>query len=111
MRNPRFRDRLTRVNLFVASKHGQADGYCSDVFNYCTPELIIISNRDRFATTVVSKYERHIRAVQKTLEQPRILTTHHAGTIAIQQSSSNSIRVITQRAKTYQLQQTEVYQA
>jgi beta-lactamase superfamily II metal-dependent hydrolase len=60
LRNSRFRDRLARVNLFVASKHGRTDGYCSDVFNYCTPELIIISNRDRLATTVVSQYERHM---------------------------------------------------
>lgn len=39
LKNPKFCDRLRQVNLFVASNHGQDDGYCPEVFNYCTPDL------------------------------------------------------------------------
>ncbi|PMB15355.1 hypothetical protein CEN48_06935 [Fischerella thermalis CCMEE 5282] len=113
LQNSRFCDQLHKVNLFVASNHGQEDGYCSDIFNYCNPNLIIISNGDRHQLfpTAICRYERQMRMLQKPSGQPKILTTRNAGTITIQKSLSNAVRVITQRSKTYQLQQTEVYPA
>ena len=35
---------LERVNVFVASHHGRESGYCREVFNYCRPSLIVISD-------------------------------------------------------------------
>ncbi len=35
---------LARVNVFVASHHGRESGYCQDVFDYCSPSLIVMSD-------------------------------------------------------------------
>ncbi|KOP24336.1 hypothetical protein AMR41_21655 [Hapalosiphon sp. MRB220] len=113
LQNSRFCDQLHKVNLFVASNHGQEDGYCSDIFNYCNPNLIIISNGDRHQlfSTAICRYEHQMRMLQKPSGQPKILTTRNAGTITIQKSLSDAVQVITQRSKTYRLQQTEIYHA
>ncbi len=111
LKNFRFRDQLAKVNLFVAAKQGQIEGYCSDVFNYCTPDLIIISNGNIDLFTVkkiISQYECHIQRVEKSPEQSRVLTTYKSGTIAIQKHSGDSIRVVTQRSHNYQLQHTKI---
>lgn len=41
-----FRHKLEKVNIFVASSHGEEKGYCREIFNYCKPEIIIVSNKD-----------------------------------------------------------------
>ncbi len=111
LRNSRFRDLLCQVNVLIASNHGQENGYCSEIFNYCNPDLIILSNRDRHqgSPNAIRQYERHLHRVQKSV-CPRVLTTRNAGTITIQQSSNKTVQVITERSKTYQLKLAEVYQ-
>ena len=44
LQNPYVRSFLTRVDVFVASHHGRESGYCAEVFNYCRPKLIVISD-------------------------------------------------------------------
>ena len=39
-----FRATLQRTSLLVASHHGREGGYCEDVFEYCKPDVIIISD-------------------------------------------------------------------
>jgi hypothetical protein len=113
LRNSRFRDQLRQVNVLVASNHGQENGYCSEVFNDCKPELILVSNHSchPHSPTAIYRYERQMQRVQKSSRQARVLTTSKVGTITIQQFLSKSVEVITQRSKTYQLKQAEVYQA
>lgn len=113
LQNSRFRDRLRQVNLLIASNHGQEDGYCPDVFDYCKPELIIISNSNRhqLLATAIRRYERQMQMLQKASKQPRVLSTRNVGMITIQTSPDNSTRVITQRSKTYQFSRTEVCQS
>ncbi len=36
---------LKRTNVFVASHHGRENGYCVDIFSYCKPECIVISDK------------------------------------------------------------------
>ncbi|GAB4197114.1 MAG: hypothetical protein Fur006_45310 [Coleofasciculaceae cyanobacterium] len=103
LRNSKFRDRLQQVNLFVASNHGQEDGYCPEVFNYCHPDLIIISNESHrlVPASIMQQYERHARGIETTWGQQKVLTTHEAGTISIKQHPDNSLQVITQQCKVY----------
>lgn len=105
LRNSKFCDRLRHVNLFVASKYGQIDGYCSDVFNYCNPELVIVSNgnQDQLSTTENSQCEYYAKTFQQLSDYCRVLTTRNSGDITIQQISSDSLQVSTQRHKSYQL--------
>ncbi|PLZ93149.1 hypothetical protein CEN44_04000 [Fischerella muscicola CCMEE 5323] len=112
LRNSKFREQLRQVNVLVASNHGQVNGYCSEIFDYCNPHLIILSNHDchQASPSAVRQYEQQLQRVQKS-KQPRLLTTRNAGMITIQQASSNNpAQVITERSRVYQLQPAEVYQ-
>jgi hypothetical protein len=42
---PSFQQCLREVNVFVASHHGRENGYCEEVFQYCTPDIVVISDR------------------------------------------------------------------
>ena len=35
---------LARANVFVASHHGRESGYCREVFDYCRPSLVVMSD-------------------------------------------------------------------
>lgn len=103
LKNPQFCDRLRQVNFFVASNHGQENGYCSEVFNYCTPELIIISNHGhrQLPLSALRQYERHARGFQTSLGRQKLLTTRDDGMIAIHQNGSLSLQVIAQKYEVY----------
>ena len=44
LRDSSFRSHLSRVNFFVASHHGRENGYCREVFEYCHPDIVIVSD-------------------------------------------------------------------
>jgi beta-lactamase superfamily II metal-dependent hydrolase len=44
LKNPSFRNDLSKVTVFVASHHGRENGCCSEVFQFCQPQAIIISD-------------------------------------------------------------------
>lgn len=80
-----FCDRLKKVNIFVASAHGKETGYCPEVFNYCTPEVIIISNQAAQSVTnqIMYKYESHIKKSLLNISDKPLLTTRENGVITI----------------------------
>lgn len=44
LRNSYVRELLSRTDVFVASHHGRESGYCAEVFNYCKPRLVVMSD-------------------------------------------------------------------
>lgn len=44
LKNPLVRIALNHVNVFVASHHGRESGYCKEVFEHCSPSLIVMSD-------------------------------------------------------------------
>jgi hypothetical protein len=44
--NKKVQDKLKETQIFVASHHGRDDGFNENVFKYCWPEVIILSDRD-----------------------------------------------------------------
>ena len=44
LKNPYVHTLLGRVNIFVASHHGRESGYCEEVFDYCSPSLVVMSD-------------------------------------------------------------------
>jgi beta-lactamase superfamily II metal-dependent hydrolase len=40
-----FRRALTGVQILVASHHGRENGFCPEVFDYCKPQAIVISDK------------------------------------------------------------------
>jgi hypothetical protein len=46
LRNTKVQDKLKETQIFVASQHGRDDGFNENVFKYCWPEVIILSDKD-----------------------------------------------------------------
>jgi beta-lactamase superfamily II metal-dependent hydrolase len=83
LQQERFRQALQRVNYFIASHHGRENGYCRQVFDYCQPSAIIISDGPKIYATqeMVNTYARHARGTQFQGERRYVLTTRTDGTL------------------------------
>lgn len=80
-----FQQKLSQVDLFVASHHGRENGYCSEVFDYCKPELIIISDEFIHYDTQETEYRKHASGIQWGDSRRYVLTTRNDGMITISQ--------------------------
>ena len=61
LKNHSVRELLGHVDIFIASHHGRESGYCSKVFDYCRPQLVIMSDGPVEYDTqkMPSQYGRH----------------------------------------------------
>ncbi|GAB4132818.1 MAG: hypothetical protein Fur0046_02940 [Cyanobacteria bacterium J069] len=99
-----FRELLCQVNIFVASNHGREDGYCPEVFNYCKPDLVIVSNEGErpLSPIMLERYERHAKGApdgvcdRKHCDR-RILTTADNGTITVSKCLDRLRQVTSER--------------
>lgn len=93
-----FRDLLKKVNIFVASDHGREEGYCPEVFDYCQPEVVIISNAhgQPASPSMMSLYESHTRKVSFGISDKKVLTTLEQGTITISKYLDRLLQVSTE---------------
>lgn len=82
-----FRAELATTNILVASHHGRQNGYCDDVFNYFTPDAVVISDKPIVHDTqrTVPDYRRVVRdqgvVVRTTMKRRHVLTTRRDGSI------------------------------
>lgn len=85
---PDFRARLAGVNVFVASHHGRENGFCDEVFAFCRPEIVVISDCGiRHASQeMTDRYARRALGVWFGFERRKVLTTRCDGMIKIWQS-------------------------
>ena len=51
-----FRNELKNVNVFIASHHGRENGYCREVFDHCTPDVVVFSDSEIQHTTQEMAY-------------------------------------------------------
>lgn len=79
-----FTDELKGVDVFVASHHGRESGYCAEVFDHCSPKVIVISDGEiKYASQeMVKTYAAHAAGVQFNGETRYVLTTRRDGTIS-----------------------------
>jgi beta-lactamase superfamily II metal-dependent hydrolase len=93
LRDPGFCAQLASVNLFVASHHGRENGFCQEVFRFCKPELVVISdNAVRYASQeMTQRYADQAVGVHFGLRRRKVLTTRCDGTIRIWQSLQDNI--------------------
>lgn len=91
-----FRNLLKSTSILIAPHHGREAGYCSDVFEHCSPRLVIVSDGPGSDTSAVSKYYEHSkgwpvrsRSTGKT-ETRYVLTTRNDGTVEIQAHSNSA---------------------
>lgn len=87
LRNPQVRELLKRVDVFVASHHGRQSGYCREVFDYCTPRLVVMSDGpvQHGTQLMASTYAQH--ASGESFSTPsgqhvrKVVTTRNDGNI------------------------------
>lgn len=90
-----FGEHLGQVNLFVAPHHGRESGYCVKVFDYCQPELVIISDESIRYDTQETEYRRHTSGIRWGDGYRYVLTTRNDGMITIRQRPGENPRVCT----------------
>ena len=87
LQNSRVCQRLRDVDVFVASHHGRENGYCQDVFYYCSPSLIVMSDGPvKYSTQeMASTYGQHVSGeyfnVNGSYEYRKVVTTRKDGHI------------------------------
>lgn len=94
-----FCQNLKQVNVFVAADHGVESGYCAEVFQYCHPEVIIISNKNNqpLDERMINKYSAHAQGDIRGISEKNLLTTYEEGTITVSKYLDSLRRIVTQR--------------
>ncbi len=92
-----FQDHLRRVRVFVASHHGRDNGYLPEVFNYCSPDIIVISDTAIQYNTQENCYAQHARGLTSGGTTRRVLTTRRDCHITIR-TISQGYQVVTDQA-------------
>lgn len=90
--NRRFRAELGGVNVFVASHHGRENGFCAEVFDYCSPEIVIVSDGAvQYSSQQASwRYNQIASGVIIGSVRRKVLTTRRDGTIRLYQQSPHT---------------------
>lgn len=85
VKNDSFREHLLRVNIFVASHHGRESGYSEEIFTYCKPDIILISDEEIKYDTQEVDYKKHAKGLpwNNSREKRYVLTTRSDGMITI----------------------------
>jgi len=95
LKNISFREHLSRVNIFIASHHGRESGYCAAVFNYCQPDIIVISDKEIVYETQKQQYAQHASGLLWDGGPHRryVLTTRSDGMITIRKSIGSGYHI------------------
>lgn len=84
---PEFRECLKRTNIFVTSHHGREDGFCKEVFNYCSPDIVVISDGPiQFDTQRGMDYSQYAKGITIRGDTYYTLTTRRFGKLTIESS-------------------------
>ncbi len=84
-----FRDELRYTDILVASHHGRENGFCPEVFDYCKPSAVVISDKPIVHETqkMVPDYRAVVSEngvpVRNTGKRRHVLTTRRDGWIQI----------------------------
>lgn len=91
-----FRDELRQVNIFIASHHGRENGYCKEVFDHCSPHIVIISDTAKQYESQEHCYDSHASGVPWSNGSRRfVLTTRSDGHITITATGSGGFTIQT----------------
>jgi beta-lactamase superfamily II metal-dependent hydrolase len=98
LQNPLFRQCLSRTTVFVASHHGRENGYCEQVFQYCKPELVIISDTVKQFDSQEHDYHLHANGLEffrsgASQGRRRVLTTRCDGHITFEKTRGQAYTV------------------
>lgn len=83
-----FRNELIRTKVFIASHHGRTSGYAPDVFKYCKPFVVIVSDVEPEDKDESKVYAQHASGIAWHGSTRKLLHTWDVGHIVIEQGSS-----------------------
>ncbi len=84
---PHVQGLLKRAEVFVTSHHGRESGYCQEVFDYCHPSLIVMSDgpiehdTQRMASTYAQHASGEMFNTGAGSELRKVVTTRNDGNI------------------------------
>ena len=79
-----FKGILRKTNVFVASHHGREGGLCESVFQYCSPEIVVVSDEAVKYDSQASDYGRFSRGLSFTDGRFRkVVSTRNNGHIVV----------------------------
>lgn len=83
LRSQEFVKELAGVNVFIAAHHGRVNGYCEEVFKFCTPDVFVFSDSEiKHATQEGTQlYAQHANGIQFNGETRYVLTTRNDGSL------------------------------
>lgn len=105
LKKSEFREELGKVKVFVASHHGREDGYCEEVFEYCTPEVFVMSDKAIVHDTqgMTQTYRQIVKKnhivgvfVETTYKLRHVLTTRRDGWINFVVNEDGSFSITTE---------------
>jgi len=100
-----FRNELMEVDVLVASHHGRENGYCKDVFDYCQPKAVVMSDKAIVHTTqgMTQTYRQRVMdnwpdgvKVATTKKKRHVLTTRKDGWIQFVVDASGEFTITTE---------------
>lgn len=85
LKDPEFVNCLRRTNILIASHHGRENGYCREVFNYCVPDAVVISDKPVMHETQSHNiYAQHCKGLNFGGNIRKVLSTRNDGKITIE---------------------------
>lgn len=99
LEQPEFCEYLTTVTVLVASHHGRENGCCMEIFDYCKPTVVIISDAGKQYSTQETQdwYASRVSGYMEGNLRRKILTTRQKGTIVLNVDSNGYCRVSSQK--------------
>ena len=97
-KNVKVQAKLKQTQIFIASHHGREDGFNENVFKYCKPEVIILSDKDIIHKTQEGQTQTYAGEVSgngivlngKTEQLRKVLTTRSDGHLWIRIEDNGS---------------------
>ncbi len=87
LKNKNVQEKLKQTQIFIASHHGREDGFNENIFKFCRPEVIILSDKDIIHKTQEGQTQTYAGEVEgngiilneKTDQLRKVLTTRSDG--------------------------------
>lgn len=99
-----FQQALSKLDILVASHHGRENGFCPEVFNFCKPQAIVISDKpiEHETQLTVPNYrpvttDRGV-LVRTTGKWRHVLTTRRDGTIQFDVGDDGVFHISTEKS-------------
>lgn len=106
LEQPAFRAELIDTTVLVASHHGRENGYCAELFNYCHPRVVVMSDKaivhdtqrmtQTYRQRVIEYWPNGIQ-VASTGKQRHVLTTRRDGWIQFNVNDRGDFTIYTER--------------